>query len=102
MEEGATQIPIQETESTADTGGRGEGDDVTPEQRGVKRYPPNEDDSDDCGGYSPDPRGRNGDSSDDDYKEDPFDLCALSSYFVLARVPRSRCSSTHKTQFLYQ
>ena len=29
------------------------------------------------GDREPDPRGRNGDSSDDDYKEDPFNLWAL-------------------------
>ena len=28
----------------------------------------------------PDPRGRNGDSSDDDYKEDPADLWALRQH----------------------
>ena len=31
----------------------------------------------DNGGRDPDPRSRNGDSSDNDYKEDPFDLWAL-------------------------
>lgn len=56
-------------------------EDETPKQHRVKSSPPgkDDDDSDDCGCYSrnPDPRGRNGDSSDDDYKEDPFDLWAL-------------------------
>ena len=87
MEEGAVQIPIQVTGRT-DTNDQGEGNDVTPGQRGIKRSPPDDDDGGDrdmrgsscsqCyGDPDPAPRGRRGDSSDDDYKEDPFDLYNL-------------------------
>ena len=42
----------------------------------------------DNSGRDPDPRGRNGNSSDDDYKEDPFDLWALRQRQLNNRDPK--------------
>ena len=42
------------------------------------------------GNREPDPRGRNSDSSDDDYKEDPHDLWALRQHQLSNSYPKSK------------
>ena len=42
------------------------------------------------GDREPDPRDRNGDSSDDDYKEDPHDLWALRQHQLSNSYPKSK------------
>ena len=51
----------------------------------------------DNSGRDPDPRGRNGNSSDDDYKEDPFDLWALRQRQLNNRDPKFESNPDHPT-----
>ena len=70
-------LRCKEMESSGAGGGEEEDEETASGQRGVKRPPSDDGDSDsddcECHNRDPDPRGCNGDSSDKDYKEDPFD-----------------------------
>jgi hypothetical protein len=68
-------------------------EDEAPGQHGADVRPPSVFDSDDNDEFipwskGPDPRGRNGNSSDDDYKEDPVDLWALRQRQLGNKKPR--------------
>ena len=92
------RIPIKVT-GRPDTDNQGEGNDVTPGQRGIKRSPPDDDDGSDSdmrggscshcyGGPDPAPRDRRGDSGDDDYKEDPFETYGMRQRRLGNKDPR--------------